>query len=105
MNNHFLLMFEDMKRNRYQSYLHYLDEADMAKVHHWFWGFSSDESVSEEDIIHFMYDLYISEDIDYRVCDEYYDIASFYSEHYKFDPYDFLDMYVQFRKIIFDTSI
>ena len=100
--NSIIKVFEDKKFNRYSSFDNYLDNEQVKKISHWFWKFSK-KQINMEQVIELMYDLYLRDNIDYYDAKEYTEVVGFLSEKYGFSRSDFLDLYKQFRKLVFNS--
>ena len=100
--NSIITVFEDKKFNRYSSFDNYLDNEQVKKISHWFCKFSK-KQINMEQVIELMYDLYLRDNIDYYDAKEYTEVVGFLSEKYGFSRSDFLDLYKQFRKLVFNS--
>lgn len=102
MNKQLVNMLEDLKIKEYTSYTNYLDSATEKQLVEWFSHFSSKKSRQIESAIDLLYELYFFEDIDFRPCEEYTKRISYLAEKYSFDKMAFLDLYQQFRQLVFE---
>ena len=93
-------MLEAIKTGTYTSYVNYLDEATVEQISKWFSSFAS------EDIRGKYFDLmykYVREDIDLRPYEDYARLVSHLAEKYKFAESEFLNLYQQFRQMVFEN--
>lgn len=102
MYNNLINLFEDIKLDKYTSFEDYLTEEDVEKVSVWFHSFSEEQNNDFEKIIDLMYVLYVREDIDLRPYEEFNRLAVYYAEKYSFKTEDFLNLYISFRKMLFE---
>lgn len=103
MNHQMINMLEDIKSGAYTSYTDYLDEVTVNHIVHWFAQFASGGANKVENILNLIYELYIREDIDFRPYEEYICVVSYLSEKYDFDKSRFLDLYQQYRYLVFES--
>lgn len=103
MNHQMINMLEDIKTGSYTSYTDYLDEVTVNHIVRWYTQFASVGTNKVENILNLIYELYIREDIDFCPCEEYIRVVSYLSEKYYFDKSRFLDLYQQFRHMVFES--
>ena len=102
MNFRMINLLEAIKTKTYTTYTDFLENADVEKITRWFSAAASEKLCEFEKAIDLMYELYIREDIDFCPYEEYTRIASCLSEKYEFDVNDFLNLYHQFRMMVFE---
>ena len=103
MNHHIINMLEAIKTGTYTSYVNYLDEATVEQISKWFSSFASEDIRGIKNIIDLMYELYVREDIDLRPYEDYARLVSSLAEKYKFAESEFLNLYQQFRQMVFEN--
>lgn len=94
-------MFEDIKFGKYTIYSDYLNEDDVIKINNWYNSFSQNGLIDFNDIINLMYELYLYVDIDLKPYEDYQKIRSYFAEKYTFENDKFLDLYCEYRKLVF----
>ena len=94
-------MLEDIKIAAYKGVTNYLAPNDIQTLRQWYERFSDIKYIDDENLVSLMYELYIREDIDFRPCEDYNVIVSSLAEKYCFNSTNFLNMYQQYRKILF----
>lgn len=102
MSSRIINMLEAIKTETYTTYTDFLEKTDIERVTQWFSSAVSENSCEFEKIISLMYELYIREDIDFYPYEKYTSVVSYLSEEYEFDANDFLNLYHQFKKMVFE---
>ena len=102
MNSRMINMLEAIKTETYTTYTDFLENTDVGIINQWFFSVALEKSYRLEKVISLMYELYVREDIDFYPYEEYTKIVSYLSEKYKFAANDFLNLYIQFKKMIFE---
>ena len=101
MNQQLVNMVEAMKAGTYSSYAQYFEKGTEEEIVRWFAPFALDDNYNMEDIVKLMYQLYLDENMDFSPCEDYSRQVSYLAERYKFDKSRFIDLYQQFRKMLF----
>lgn len=102
MNSRMINMFEAIKTETYTAYTDFLENTDEDRVNQWFSSVALENSYRFEQVIGLMNELYIREDIDLYPYEEYTRTVSFLSEKYKFAANNFLNLYIQFKTMVFE---
>lgn len=101
--NNLLSLLEAMKYEKCNNLDEFITDSDKQMIYNWFNKYSNSVYYSIESIIQLLFYLYLHENLDFYTVEEYQKVADFLSQKYKINKVDFLDMYMEFKLLLYNN--
>lgn len=105
MNMNYINMLEAIKNDGYSNFHDYITDSEITEINNWYNTYSSINEMNMENIIDLLYFLYMRENIDIYPIDEYHHVVNKIAEVFKFHAEKFMEMFIEFRKIVYGFNL
>lgn len=103
MNKYFVDILESIKSNQFSGSIFTPDEQNWELAKSWYHKYSNVEEISDKELLNLLYLFYTHENLDFSDNVHFDQVAHSICEKYEIDRCNFLNMIVDFRKLIYSV--